>query len=87
MEGTVKPLFKNLLQQELQGLDSTWFNPFCQLIEQKNPRVPWNSSRWFLFPFNGYQYTKHWFFRPPPLHPNTAPKWIGKPSPYEPPKN
>ena len=39
------------------------FNPFCRLIETRTlgiPRVPWNSSHWFLFPFNGYQYTKHW---------------------------
>ena len=39
------------------------------------PRVPWNSSRWFSFPFNGYQYTKHYssYFRkkkcaPPNFH-------------------
>ena len=34
------------------------FNPFCQLIEIRTLR--WNCSHWFLFPFNGYQYTKRW---------------------------
>ena len=56
---TVKPLFKNLLQWELQGLDC-WIQPFLSANWNKNPRVPWNSSHWFLFPFNRYQYTKHW---------------------------
>ena len=38
------------------------FNSFCQLIElgNRNARVPWNSIHWFLFPFNGYQYSKQW---------------------------
>ena len=45
---TVNPLFKNLLQQELQGLDCK-IQPFLSDNWNKNPRVPWNSSRCFLF--------------------------------------
>ena len=51
-----------------------WGHPLSANWNMK-PRVPWNSSRWFLFPFNGYQYTKHYssYFRkkkcaPPNFH-------------------
>ena len=41
-----------------QGLDC-WSQPFLSANWNKNPRVPWNSRHWFLFPFNGYKYTKY----------------------------
>ena len=51
---TVKPLFKNLLQQELPGLDF-WIQRFLSANWNKNPKIPWILATGSDSPLTGYQ--------------------------------